>query len=105
MDIKIYATLEGKEPFLDWLNSLKDLKAKASVKKRLNRIEKDSYLGDYKFIEANLIELCFFMGPGYRVYCGMYEEQLIIFLAGGDKSSQERDLIKVKEYWNEFKNR
>ncbi|HDS1677013.1 TPA: addiction module killer protein [Stenotrophomonas maltophilia] len=36
-------------------------------------------------------------GPGYRVYYTQRGRQLLIFLVGGDKSSQQRDIEKVRE--------
>ena len=48
-------------------------------------------------IEGDLSELRFFIGPGYRVYYTEFNGQLVILLAGGDKSSQARDIEKAKK--------
>ena len=42
-------------------------------------------------------------GPGYRLYYTKQEEMVVILLVGGDKSSQERDIIKAKELAKEYK--
>jgi putative addiction module killer protein len=43
-----------------------------------------------------------FFGSGYRVYFGERGNNLIVLLCGGDKSSQDKDIEKAKEYWQEY---
>ena len=47
---------------------------------------------DLGFLGAGLYELREHTGPGYRIYFTIREQRLILLLAGGDKSSQERDI-------------
>ena len=42
-------------------------------------------------------------GPGYRVYLGQRGQTLVVLLCGGDKRSQDRDILRAKQYWREFK--
>ncbi|WP_422323482.1 type II toxin-antitoxin system RelE/ParE family toxin [Prosthecobacter sp.] len=46
-----------------------------------------------------MYELRMFFGPGYRVYFGEHDGKTVIILAGGDKSTQSKDIKKAKEYW------
>ena len=44
-------------------------------------------------------------GPGYRVYFALEGERLILLVLGGDKATQERDIIKAKDYWRDHQRR
>ena len=55
--------------------------------------------GDCKAIDRSLYELRLFFGPGYRVYFGEHAGNTVLILAGGDKSTQSKDIRKAKEYW------
>ena len=44
-----------------------------------------------------------FYGPGYRVYFGEDDENIVVLLCGGDKDSQKRDIRAAKEYWKEYR--
>lgn len=43
-----------------------------------------------------------FFGPGYRVYFGEDEENIVVLLCGGDKGSQQQDIKKAQAYWQEY---
>lgn len=101
MEIKIYSTETGKEPFTEWLENLNDLKAKGKIRARLNRVRLGN-LSDFKAVGEGVFELRINFGPGYRVYFGRMGKKLVIILAGGDKSSQNRDIQKAKQYWLEY---
>lgn len=47
------------------------------------------------------MELRFFFGPGYRVYFGESDNDLVIVLMGGDKKSQDKNIRKAKDYWRD----
>jgi putative addiction module killer protein len=99
--IEIYVANNGKAPFISWLESLKDKTVRYRIKERLDRVVLDN-LGDYKLIAKGLAELRFNFGSGYRVYFGQHKEEIILLLCGGDKSTQEQDIKKAKEYWKNY---
>jgi len=60
--------------------------------------------GDVKSVGAAISELKIQTGPGYRVYFTKREEQIIILLVGGDKSTQSKDIEKAKKILKEMNN-
>lgn len=103
-ELKIYATVKGKEPFKEWLNSLKDYNTHALVFQRLQRIKLGN-LGDCKPIDDGLWEFRIHSKSGLRVYYTCVARQVILIIGGGDKSSQRRDISRAKEYLKEYKRR
>lgn len=100
--ISIYITNEGKIPFLDWLNSIKDLKIQRRIKLRIDRLI-DGNFGDTKSVGDKLYELRLFFGAGYRVYYTIEDNVLVILFTGGDKSTQTKDIEKAKAYLQDYK--
>ena len=95
-----YKTQDSKEPFVEWLYSLRDKLSQKRILVRLRRAEQGNY-GDHKRF-SGILELRFDFGKGYRVYCGEDGHSLVILLIGGDKSSQEKDIKKALEYWEDY---
>ena len=81
--------------FAKWLKRLKDHEAQARIVDRLARVAL-GHVGDSKSLGGGLYELRLFCGPGYRLYFAKQGVQIIILLAGGDKSSQERDITQAR---------
>lgn len=77
--------------FAHWLEDLRDLRARARVQARIERLIGGNP-GDSKPIGSGVSELRINYGPGYRVYFQQKGSTLIILLAGGDKSTQARDI-------------
>jgi putative addiction module killer protein len=77
--------------FVQWLDALRDLKARARVQARIERLA-DGNPGDFKPVGEGVSELRINYGPGYRVYFKMHRRELILLLAGGDKSTQAKDI-------------
>ncbi len=90
--LKVLAT----EAFDDWFERLSDQRAKARVLARTRRIALGN-LGDWKSVGARVGELRIDYGPGYRLYFTRRGMDIIILLAGGDKSSQARDIQMAVE--------
>lgn len=102
MNILIYQTPSGSEPFVEWIESL-DKSINVKIRKRIARLE-TGHFGDCKCLGNNIYELRFFFGSGYRVYFGMQEQTIVMLLCGGDKSSQKNDVEKAIKYWEAIKN-
>jgi len=100
MNIIIYKTLDGKEPFVEWLFSLRDKALRHRIEARIERLKNGNY-GDHKRFHG-IIEIRMDFGKGYRIYCGEEGNKVIVLLAGGDKSSQEKDIEEALVYWREY---
>ena len=79
------------ERFAQWLEDLRDLRARARVQARIERLI-GCNPGDIRPVGSGVSELRINYGPGYRVYFQQKGSTLIILLAGGDKASQPRDI-------------
>ena len=79
------------ELFARWLDDLRDPRARARVQARIERLAAGNP-GDVGPVGEGVSELRIDYGPGYRVYYKRYKRELIILLAGGDKSSQAKDI-------------
>jgi putative addiction module killer protein len=77
--------------YLEWINSLKDRAARARIQVRVDRLVYGNP-GKHRNLKAGVSELKIDAGPGYRVYYTEREGELIILLAGGDKSTQQHDI-------------
>jgi len=97
-----YETENGRCPFSEWLDGLKDIAARAIIRKRLNRIRMGNF-GNTRSVGEGVFELKIDFGPGYRVYYGLDGDTLVVLLCGGDKGSQERDIRKANDYWQNYR--
>ena len=104
MDIREYLAPDGKCPFRNWLRSLKDVKARAIIRARINRIRLGNF-GDCKSVGSGVSEFRIDYGPGYRVYFGRVGEKIVLLLCGGTKRNQEKDINLAKEYWYDYNKR
>ena len=83
------------EAFARWLDDLRDLRARARIQARIERLAGGNP-GDVKPAGEGVSELRIDYGPGYRVYFRRRGRKLMILLAGGDKSSQAKDIKKAQ---------
>lgn len=79
------------ETFAKWLDSLKDLRARARILVRIERLAAGNP-GDVKPVGEGVSELRIDYGPGYRVYYKQEGLSVVILLAGGDKRTQARNI-------------
>ncbi|MBX9613763.1 MAG: type II toxin-antitoxin system RelE/ParE family toxin [Burkholderiales bacterium] len=84
-------TVRQTQEFQDWLDGLKDVKAQLRIVARL-RLAEAGNLGDWKPVGNEVSEMRVAFGPGYRLYFTKRQNILIVMLAGGDKSTQTRDI-------------
>ncbi len=83
--------LRKSDLFVQWLDDLVDIQARARVQARIERLAAGNP-GDVEPVGEGVSELRINYGPGYRVYFKKRGRELIILLAGGDKSTQARDI-------------
>jgi putative addiction module killer protein len=81
--------------YSEWFEGLRDRQAKVRIDLRIRRLSLGNP-GDVKPVGAGISELRIDHGPGYRVYFVQKGSECVVLLAGGDKSSQERDIRQAK---------
>jgi putative addiction module killer protein len=77
--------------FLNWLRTLRDIRAVARIQIRIDRLALGN-MGDAKSVGQGVTELRVDYGPGYRDYFTKRGQKIIVLLCGGDKRSQESDI-------------
>jgi len=83
--------VEMTEVYREWINGLKDLAGRARVQVRVDRLAHGNP-GQHRVLAGGVCELKIDFGPGYRVYYREQARVLIVLLAGGDKSTQSKDI-------------
>ncbi|MBK1614070.1 addiction module protein [Rubrivivax gelatinosus] len=86
--------VEATDEYRDWIDGLKDLSGRARILVRVDRLVHGNP-GDHRSLGEGVSELRIDVGPGYRVYFTQRSGRLLLLLAGGDKSSQSRDIAKA----------
>lgn len=79
-----------------WLSGLKDNITRLRLARRLEKASRGA-LGDVKPVGDGVFEMREHFGAGWRMYYVQQGDTLIIMLAGGDKSSQSRDITRAKQ--------
>jgi len=100
-EIEHYLTETDRNPFAEWYEGLKDVKAKRAIDRRLIRMALGNF-GDYKHCGDGVWELRIDLGPGYRIYWARNGEKVLLLLAGDDKRTQQADIAKARMYWQQF---
>ena len=83
--------VETTKVYLDWINSLSDRAGRARIQVRVDRLAHGNP-GQHRALSDGVCELKIDFGPGYRVYYTERVGVLVVLLAGGDKSSQQKDI-------------
>jgi putative addiction module killer protein len=99
--IQIYLDEKGRRPFLEWLESLCDLTARAKIKARLSRMRLGN-LRDTKSLGGSLYEIRVDEGQGYRLYFTQ-ELDIKIILWGGSKKNQSKNIVRAKQYLKDYR--
>ena len=84
-----------------WFSGLRDRMGRAQIDIRIRRLSLGN-AGDVKPVGEGVSELRINHGPGYRVYFMQRGELVILLLAGGDKSTQDKGIRKAKDLANDF---
>ncbi|MFN4328318.1 MAG: type II toxin-antitoxin system RelE/ParE family toxin [Limnobacter sp.] len=92
-------TIHTTPEFDAWFDALKDKAGKARILARIERAEQGNF-GDAEPVGNGVSEMRIHFGPGYRVYFVQRGLEIVILLAGGDKSTQSKDIkaaLKIAE--------
>jgi len=93
-------TVRKTDIFAKWMKGLKDAIAKAHIDRRVERLKKGNP-GDHRFLGDMVSEMRIDYVPGYQVYYKDTGTEIIILLCGGDKSTQQADIARAKEFARE----
>lgn len=87
--------IQQTEAYAKWFSKLRDRVARARIDIRIRRLSLGN-AGDAKPVGDGVSELRVDYGPGYRIYFIQRGEVVIVLLAGGDKSTQDKDIRNAK---------
>src|SRR3984893_16292009 len=93
--------LKRTDEFSAWLSGLRDIRAKAKILARIDRLALGNP-GDVAPVGNGVSEMRIHYGPGYRLYFVQRGKTLVILLCGGDKSSQAGDIKTAKQLASEL---
>jgi putative addiction module killer protein len=83
--------IKKTDVYAKWLDNLRDIRARARIQARVERMAAGNP-GDVKPVGDSVLEMRIDYGPGYRVYFVNRDNEVVILLAGGDKSTQDADI-------------
>ncbi len=99
-----YVASDGESVFQGWFRKLRDSTAKFRITRRLTQAKRGN-TGDTKPVGQGVHEMRIDYGPGYRIYYANDGDMIVVLLCGGDKSTQNEDLKRAKDYWATYKKR
>ncbi len=88
--------IQQTEEYSAWFDRLRDDRARVRIRTRLHRLRLGNP-GDVAPVGEGVSELRIHYGPGYRIYYVQRGCEVIILLAGGDKSSQRNEISRARE--------
>lgn len=103
-EIRHYLTPDKKDVFMEWRLRLRDMQAKITIDRRINRMELGNF-GDHKFCRDGVWELRIDIRPGYRVYYAIAVVKVVLLLSGGDKRTQTADIDWACNFWQDWQRR
>jgi putative addiction module killer protein len=103
-DVIHYLSPAGRDLFQRWLDGLADLRCRAAVLRRVDRMA-DGNPGDQRFCRDGVWELRVDCGPDYRVYFARPTPNRVLLLYGGSKRGQSTDITTAIAYWGAYKER
>lgn len=102
--LEIYKMQNGRSPYLEWLETVKDMKTKTAIVSRIGRLAMGNP-GDFKNLDDGLCEMRIDHGQGIRIYYSQVGKKIILIVAGGLKRTQDKDVKRAKEFLKDFKKR
>jgi putative addiction module killer protein len=93
--------LKQTESFRRWRTRLKDIRIRAVIASRLDRLAFGN-AGDVKPVGGGISELRIDLGPGYRIYFKKHGSTYVLLLCGGTKSTQAADIKAAKRLADEW---
>ena len=94
--------IEQSETFSTWLQELKDKRAKARIRARVERAGMGNF-GDWSPENGEVRAMRIDYGPGYRLYFTIRSNRIIFLLCGGDKRTQKADIAQANKLAKEIK--
>jgi len=101
MEVIHYQAKDGTDIFQEWLDGLRDIRAKVAILRRVDRTTQGNF-GDHKACRDGVSEMRLDYGPGYRVYYFQYGTMIVVLLCGGDKGSQDADIRQAVAFKADF---
>jgi len=95
---------DGHDLYVNWTRRLRDTTARIAIDRRVNRVALGNF-GDHKFCRDGVWELRIDVGAGYRVYYAIAGKEIVLLLCVGDKRTQESDITRACEYWQDWQRR
>ncbi|MDX3929427.1 MAG: type II toxin-antitoxin system RelE/ParE family toxin [Shinella sp.] len=105
-EIEVYETEDGKVPFQDWLDGIKNQEVKTQVVARIRRASLGNF-GDWKALTgaAGICEMRIHSGQGFRIFYIVVGQIIILLLAGSTKKEQDKTIAKAKNYLEDYNRR
>jgi len=101
METVHYTAESGSDPYQEWMDALRDARARIAVLRRIDRAAQGNF-GDHKHCRDGVWEMRVDVGPGYRVYYFQHGQTLIVLLCAGDKRTQDADINNAVAYKADF---
>jgi putative addiction module killer protein len=102
MKVITFVTESGTDVVMEWLSGMRDLRGRAAIFRRIGRLEAGNF-GEVRSLHHGVWELKVNVGPGYRVYYARSGLSIVVLLCGGDKSTQDSDVVRAVSYWELWK--
>lgn len=91
----------ASQTFRRWLRDLRDPQARAYIAVRIDRMTEGN-LGDHRSVGGGISELRINRGPGYRLYYTIRQRTVVVLLCGGDKDTQQQDIVRAQRMAEEL---
>ena len=104
MELLVYETDSGRQPFVEWFEKL-DGRRQAAVRRRLRAAEEHDHLGDCSSLRGGLFEIRLAGRTGLRIYFSNIDGAIVLLLGGSGKSDQKRAINRARDKLKDFRER